>query len=122
MISGVTRVKKVVVVVQDGPFNTVGASEAFRMGLGLTLAENQCAVLLVNDGVYHLLPLHGEKIGQSSLYDFIEVFEQVGLEFYADTDAVCEREIGRPPRITRQLSHAEVFRLIRDADVVIPFR
>ena len=114
--------KKVVVIVQDGPFNTIGASEAFRMGLGLSLAENQTSILLVNDGVYHLLPLHGGKIGRPSLYDFIEVFEQVGLKLYADADAVCERKVGRPRCIAKQLPHGEVLRLIRDADVVIPFR
>lgn len=119
---GTGKGKKVVVIIQDGPFNTLRASEAFRMGVGLTLAENQPSFLLVQDGAYHLFPLQGRKIGKPSLYDFITIFEEIGITLCVDADDMFARKIERIPPITRQLPRTEVFQMIRDADVVIPFR
>ncbi len=114
--------KKVLVVIQDGPFNTLAASEAFRMGIGLTLAENQTRFLLVQNGAYHLNPLQGNRINKPSLYDFISVFEAIGITLSVDADDMLARKITRAPAMTRALPKTEVFQMIRDADVVIPFR
>ncbi len=110
------------VVIQDGPFNTLATSEAFRMGIGLTLAENQTHFLLVQDGAYHLNPLQGNKMNRPSLYDFIAVFEDIDITLSVDADDMLARKITRIPPMTRTLPKAEVFQMIRDADVVIPFR
>lgn len=92
------------------------------MGVGLTLAGNQPSFLLIQDGVYHLLPLRGDKIGRPSLYDFITVFEEIGITLCVDADDMLARKIDRMPPPTRQLPRTEVFQMIRDADTVIPFR
>lgn len=114
--------KKVVIIIQDGPFNTLCVSEAFRMGVGLTLSENQISFLLVGDGAYQLLPLQGHKIGKPSLYDFISVFKEIGITLCVDADDMLARKIDRMPAITRQLPRSEVFQMIRETDIVIPFR
>jgi len=119
---GTNTGKKVVVIVQDGPFNTLRASEAFRMGVGLTLSENKITFLLIQDGAYHLLPLQGEKIGRSSVHDFTPVFKEIGVTLCVDADDMLARKIKKTPPTTRQLPRAEVFQMIRDAEVVIPFR
>ncbi len=116
------RGKRVLILVACGPFNTLQASEAFRMGVGLTLAENQTTFLLIHDGVFNLLPLRGGKIGCPSLYDFIGVFEQVGLKLCADADSMLVRKMENSPEITQQLPSLEVMQMIREADVVIPLR
>lgn len=114
--------KTVLVLIQDGPFNTLATSEAFRMGIGLTLAENQTHFLLVQDGAYHLNPLQGDKISRPSLYNFITVFEDIGITLSVDADDMRARKITRVPPMTHALPKTEVFQMIRDADVVIPFR
>ncbi len=114
--------KKVVVLVDGGPFNTVRPSEAFRMAIGLTLGSNDVSIILLDDGVFHLKKLRGDQIGRPSLYDVIGVFEKIGLKLYADQEAVGRRNIDTPPKESRSLPYQEIMGLIRGADVVIPFR
>ncbi|GEM_PF-514916 len=116
------RGKQVAIIIRSGPFNTLCASEAFRTGVGLTLSEHKVTFLLVQDGAYHLMPLQGKKIGRPSMYDFIAVFEEIGITLCVDADDMLVRKIERIPAITRQLPRTEVFQMIRDADVVIPFQ
>ena len=54
--------KKVTVVLQKSPFNTLRNSEALRMSLGLTLANNAVSVVFTQDAVYSLLPSLPENI------------------------------------------------------------
>lgn len=114
--------KRVVVVVDEGPFNTLRVSEAFRMSIGLCVTENRVSLLLILDGVYNLLPLHAEKIGRPSIRDYIDHFEKVGLQCFADADSLLEREISPVLPYAKQLPHSEIIQLILEADVVIPFR
>jgi len=114
--------KRVVVVIEEGPFNMLRASEAFRMSIGLNASENEISLLLIHDGVYNLLPLHAEKIGCPSIREYIDHFEKVGLLCFSDADSLLEREISPVPSYTKQLPHSETIQMILDADVVIPFR
>jgi sulfur relay (sulfurtransferase) DsrF/TusC family protein len=114
--------KKVLVVVQDGPFNTIRSSEAFRMSIGLTLSENHVSLLLVDDGVFNLLPLHAEKIGRPSIQTYLEYFPKVHLTLLADAEALAGRGIQSVPQGTKVIRHEEALSLISEADVVIPFR
>ncbi len=118
----ISKKKKIVVLVEDGPFNTVRSSEAFRMSIGLTLAENEVCIVLVGDGVFHLNKLRGANIGRPSIYDVMGVFEQIDLKLYADAEAMLARKIEAPPEMTRELPSPDVMLLIREADVVLPFR
>ncbi len=114
--------KHVIVVVADGPFNTARVSEAFRMGIGLTLSKCRISLLLIHDGVYNLLPLHAEKIGRPGISEYIQVAEKVGLQLLADANSVLEREITFSEETALQIPHDETLKLLCEADVVIPFR
>jgi sulfur relay (sulfurtransferase) DsrF/TusC family protein len=113
--------KKVLVIVQDSPFNTLRTSEAFRMAMGLTLSESQVSVLLVGDGVWNLLPLQAEKINRPSIQTYLEYFPKVNIQLFADADSLAEREVPAPERTT-VIPHERTLSLILEAEVVIPFR
>jgi sulfur relay (sulfurtransferase) DsrF/TusC family protein len=55
--------KRVAVVIRQSPFNTCRNSEALRMTVGLTLAENAITVVFRDDGVYTLLATQPSLIG-----------------------------------------------------------
>jgi len=114
--------KKVLVVLQDGPFNTLRSSEGFRMTMGLSLSENEVSLLLMGDGVYNLLPLRAEAIGQPSIQTYLEYFPKVRVRLYAEAKAMADRGIQSLPEGAKQISYQEAFRLISTAEVVIPFR
>lgn len=114
--------KKVVVIVDDAPFNTARVSEAFRMSIGLTMSECHISLLLIHDGVYNLLPLRAEKIGRPGIAEYIRVAEKVGLHLLADADSVLRRQITLTNQNASQVPYEETLRVIRDANVVIPFR
>jgi sulfur relay (sulfurtransferase) DsrF/TusC family protein len=115
-------VKKVLVIVQDSPFNTLRSSEGFRMTMGLSLSDNEVSLLLMGDGVFNLLPLRAEVIGQPSIQTYLEYFPKVRVQLYVEAEALAEREISSLPPGTRLLPHREALGLISAAEVVIPFR
>lgn len=114
--------KKILVIVDQTPFNTIRASEAFRMCMGLTVSDNEISLLLINDGAYNLMPLHAEKIGRPAIDEYVDHFEKVNLHYFVDADSLLERDISPNNTQAKQLPHVETLQLINDADVVIPFR
>lgn len=114
--------KKVVVIVQESPLNTLRTSEAFRMAMGLILSDNRVSVLLAGDGVWNLLPLQAEKIDRPSIRPYLDYFPKVGISLFADADALAERGIASSPEGTSVISHEQALALISEAEVVIPFR
>ena len=113
--------KKVVVIIQESPFNTIRTSEAFRMAMGLILSDNQVSILLVGDGVWNLLPLKAEQIGRPSIQTYLEYFPKVDIHLFADAGSLAERAMTSPEGI-ELLSHEKTLSMIADAEVVIPFR
>lgn len=114
--------KKVLVVVQDSPFNTIRSGEAFRVSMGLTLSENQVSLLLVGDGVWNLLPLEAEKIERPSIQTYLEYFPKVRAQLYVEAEALTERKIAVVPEGTQIIPRREALSLVSEAEVVIPFR
>ena len=113
--------KKVLVIIQDSPFNTLRTSEAFRMAMGLILSDNHVSVLLTGDGVWSLLPLQAEQIGRPSIQTYLEYFPKVKIHLFADAGSLAERGIASPAGV-EAIPHANALSLISDAEVVIPFR
>jgi sulfur relay (sulfurtransferase) DsrF/TusC family protein len=113
--------KKVLVIVQESPFNTLRPGEAFRMAMGLILSDNQVSLLLAGDGVWNLLPLEAEKIGRPSIQTYLDYFPKVNLSLFADADALAERAM-TAPKGAEVVSHEKALALIAEAEVVIPFR
>ncbi len=114
--------KKVLVIVQDSPFNTLRTSEAFRMAMGMILSGNPVSVLLVGDGVWSLLPLQSERIGRPSIQTYLEYFPKVHISLFADTAALTERGLTALPGGTEAIPHEKALALISESEVVIPFR
>ncbi len=114
--------KKVLVLIQDGPFNTIRSSEGFRMTMGLSLSDNQVSLLLMGDGVFNLLPLRAEAIGQPSIQTYLEYFPKVRVQLYAEAGALADRGVHSLPEGVNPVSYQEAFQLISAAEVVIPFR
>lgn len=114
--------KSVLVIVQDGPFNTTQSGEGFRMSMGLTLSGNDVSLLLMGDGVWNLLPLRAERIQRPSIQTYLEYFPKVRLQLLAEAEALAEREIHEVPEGTRIVPRQEALALISEAEVVIPFR
>jgi sulfur relay (sulfurtransferase) DsrF/TusC family protein len=114
--------KKVLVIIQDSPFNTLRASEGFRMTMGLSLADNEVSLLLMGDGVFNLLPLRAEAVGQPSIQTYLEYFPKMRIQLYAEDEALINREISSLPPGTRRLPRQEALGLISAAEVAIPFR
>ena len=114
--------KSVLVIIQEGPFNTTQSGEGFRMSMGLTLSENEVSLLLMGDGVWNLLPLQSEAIGRPSIQTYLEYFPKVGLHLWAEAEALTERGIEAVPKGAGIISRQEALSLIAASEVVIPFR
>lgn len=114
--------KKILVLVQDGPFNTLRSGEGFRMTMGLSLADNEVSLLLMGDGVFNLLPLKAEMIGQPSIQTYLEYFPKVRVRLYAEAGALADRGVQSLPEGVKRISYQEAFQLVSAAEVVIPFR
>ncbi len=114
--------KRVLVVIQDSPFNTLRSSEGFRVTMGLSLADNDVSLLLMEDGVFNLLPLKAEAIGQPSIETYLEYFPKVHVRLYAEANALAERGVRSLPEGVKAVSYQEAFKMISTAEVVIPFR
>jgi sulfur relay (sulfurtransferase) DsrF/TusC family protein len=113
--------KKVLVIVQEGPFNTIRSSEAFRMAMGLILSSNEVSILLIGDGVWNILPLQAEQIGRPSIQTYLEYFPKVNIHLFVDAASLAEREIISPEG-AEAIPHEKALSLIAGAEVVIPFR
>lgn len=92
------------------------------MTMGLILSENEVSILLMGDGVWSLLPLKAEAVGQPSIETYLEYFPRVRVQLYAEAEALADRGIETVPDGTKRLSHPEALNLISEAEVVIPFR
>lgn len=114
--------KKVLVLIQDSPLNTLRSSEGFRMAMGLSLADNEVSLLLMGDGVFNLLPLRAETIGQPSIQTYLEYFPKVHVQLYAESKALADRGVRSLPEAVRPVSYQKAFQLISTSEVVIPFR
>ena len=114
--------KKVLVLIQDGPLNTLRSSEGFRMTMGLSLADNEVSLLLMGDGVFNLLPLKAERVEQPSIQTYLEYFPKVHVRLYAEAGALADRAVQSLPEGVKRISYQEAFQLISAAEVVIPFR
>lgn len=55
--------KKVLLVLNRSPLNSVKASEGLRQGLGLTLADNEVTVLLLDAAAWLAVPLSPQMVG-----------------------------------------------------------
>jgi sulfur relay (sulfurtransferase) DsrF/TusC family protein len=116
---GIFPMKRVAVVVRKSPFNTCRNSEALRMTVGLTLADNVITVIFRDDGVYTLLATQPALIGSLGLDKHLETLQLLNVRFVAEKEALTERKLVDLKWEVERLAREEVARLLADSEAVI---
>jgi sulfur relay (sulfurtransferase) DsrF/TusC family protein len=113
--------KNIAVIIRHSPLNTIRSVEAFRLGIGLTLEGNRVDLFLMENGAWNALSISPNSLQRPDVDQFIQSMELCGVKGYVDS-------IELPPTYLLQIrkefqirSKEEMFRIIRQADVVIPF-
>jgi sulfur relay (sulfurtransferase) DsrF/TusC family protein len=115
--------KRIVVVVRHSPFNTARDEEALRVAVGLTIANPDPAVLLLDDAVWLALPLAPEAIDRPQVRKHWETLADLGLRRLAERESLRERGI-TPERLAagvETVSRSEVADLLAVADAVLVY-
>jgi sulfur relay (sulfurtransferase) DsrF/TusC family protein len=113
--------KKVAVIIQASPLNTLKSIEAFRMSVGLTLEGNHVDIFLLGNGAWNALPMNSKKVERPDVNQFMDVFEMCGIGAYVESEALPpsgqpEIRAGFQKKLKREL-----IQMIYQAEVVIPF-
>ena len=85
--------KTISVVLRKTPFNTARNAEALRMGVGLTLQDDQVQVVFVEDGVYTLLNNKPEIIDSPELIKHLETLRQLDCPLIVEKESLEERKL-----------------------------
>lgn len=114
--------KKVAIVIQALPFNTMRNSEALRCAVGMTIEEeNKIQVLFLDDGVWTAASLDCKAAKKQELDKHIETLGMMEVELIAEEEALAKRgvKISRKELTTkpREVINQTIF----EADVVIAF-
>lgn len=115
--------KIIVVVVRHSPFNTARDEEALRVAVGLTIANPDPAVLLLDDAVWLALPLAPEVIDRPHVRKHWETLADLGVRRLVERESLDERGIA-PARLVagvQTLSRAEVADLLAVAEAVLVY-
>lgn len=113
--------KKVTVVLQKSPFNTLRNSEALRMSLGLTLANNAISIIFTSDAVYNLLPAFPENINSPVFGRHIEMLNTLKCKLIAEKESLEERDVKDIKYNIEIKERSEVFKFIKESNTVITY-
>jgi sulfur relay (sulfurtransferase) DsrF/TusC family protein len=114
-------VKKVTTVLRRSPFNSVVASEALRMSLGLTLSDNTVTVVFVEDAVYILVSPDTEAIRYPDVKRHIETLKEMGCQLIAEKESLKKRGLLDRKLDVNICSRREIDQIIEQSDRVICF-
>ncbi|MBI4316894.1 MAG: DsrE family protein [Chloroflexi bacterium] len=115
--------KQSTVVIRKSTFNTLRNSEALRMSVGLTLADNAVQVVFIEDGVYALLPTAPELIGSGTLEKHIQTLLMLKHRLVAEKESLETRGLS-PDRLKHKveiLPRDEIAGLLAHSAVVISY-
>lgn len=113
--------KRVVLVLRHTPLNHIKNLEAFRLGLGLTLSNNEVTVAMVDEGVLNAIELRPEVVDRPSVDSFLDFYEDVGIRSVADRASAERFGLAALRKGVELVDRKEIVDAIRQADVVIPF-
>ncbi len=113
--------KKVTTIIRRSPFNSVVTSEALRMSLGLTLANNKVAVIFIGNGVYLLVTSGSQEAVYPEMKRHIETLRELGCELIAETESLEERGFSAGQIDVKKMSRVEIGQFLMESDRVIGF-
>ncbi|MEK6776965.1 MAG: DsrE family protein [bacterium] len=113
--------KKVTTVIRRSPFNSIVASDALRMSMGLTLTNNKVTVVFVEDGVYLPVFPAPEVIGYPDIKRHIETLKELGCELVVEKESMEKRGLLDRGVALDVKSRKEIDRIIEGSDRVIGF-
>ncbi len=115
--------KKATVIIRKSPFNTVRNSEALRMSVGLTLANNAVHVVFVDDGVLTLLPSSPEGIGIGAIDKHVQTLELLKHRLIVEQESL--ETIGLRAKDLQHkveiLSRSQIAALIAESESIIAY-
>jgi sulfur relay (sulfurtransferase) DsrF/TusC family protein len=114
-------VKRVVLILRHTPLNHIQNLEAFRIGLGLTLSNNEVTVAMVDEGVFNAVEMRPELVDRPSVESFLGFYEDVGVRQLADREAVERYGLSTLRKGVAVVDRKEIVDAVRLAHVVIPF-
>lgn len=113
--------RKVCVVLRRVPVSSLRNSEALRMSVGLTLADNDVAVVFLGDGVYTLAALKPELLPSADVAKHLEALGMLGCRLVAEGEALEERELGELAWSVERLARGDIARMLAEAEAVIAY-
>jgi sulfur relay (sulfurtransferase) DsrF/TusC family protein len=114
-------VKRVVLILRHTPLNHIKNLEAVRIGLGLTLSNNEVTVAMVDQGVFNAVDMRPELVDRPSVESFLGFYDDVGVRQLADREAVERYGLTKLRAGVTAVDLKEIVGAIRQAHVVIPF-
>jgi len=114
--------KKVAIVIQALPFNTMRNSEALRCAVGMTIEEeNKIQVLFLDDGVWTAASLDCKAAKNQELDKHIETLGMMEVELIAEEEALAKRGVKISRKELTTKPREVINQIIFEADVVIAF-
>jgi sulfur relay (sulfurtransferase) DsrF/TusC family protein len=91
------------------------------MSVGLTLADNDVAVVFLDDGVYTLLPIKPERLGSPEVAKHLEALEMMGCRLVAEEEALKERGLEELAWKAERMPRDVIARFLAEAEAVITY-
>lgn len=113
--------KQVAVIIRTSPFNTLKSVEAFRLGIGLTLAGNRVDLLLMEEGVWNALFANSSLLNRPDANQFIQSMELCGVNGYVDVGNLPASYHQNIRREFQKKTKEDMFNIIHKADIVVPY-
>ncbi len=115
--------KKVVVLLRRSPLNSTKNAEALRQSVGLTMAENDVVVLLVDAAAWLAAPMSPQIIGGAHISKPIDVLKLVHAKVKVEAESLARYGVDRNAVVSgvEVVDAAHVLSEITNADAVIPF-
>lgn len=115
--------KKVLLIVNKGPFGSIFAAEALRAGIAFAGMDLETKLVFAEDGVFCLSKnLHPEIAEMTSLTEGFSNAEEFGLKIFASTESLSERNIAKDSLIeVKQATMQQISGFIDEAETIINF-
>lgn len=115
--------KKVAVLVRHSPLNNNRDSEALRMSVGLTMAENSITVYLLDAAAWLAVPLAEQAIGAEVIKKHIDALLMLKAQVVVEAESLerCRIDAGKVIAGVGIVTADAIARDLGSADVVIPF-